>query len=135
VKSEYERARKIYSALEVDGHLKLVSSGQGDGALGLAEALAAILGGPVDRAAGNIGVRAIATTAGQKAPNDAALRERRQFNELQVHVQNLLRLSSKVRTAKWAQSNVTSLKKWSATIEPLRDWTYDELIGSASPTC
>jgi hypothetical protein len=67
--------------------------------------------------------------AGFPSPNEPRARESRQFGELQAHVDDLVRLSGKVRDARWARLDSSSVEKWMAQAEPLRDWVYDELFG------
>lgn len=129
VQREFDRAKAIFAQLNAANHLSLIASGAGDGPAGSASALAAIAGDRLEEAADGATVRAIAPPAGLAAPNEPLARERRQFNEMQAHAQNLVRLSHKVRDAKWAKADPSSLDKWNATVEPLRDWAYAEFIG------
>lgn len=133
VRSEYKRARRIFAALKIDERIKLASSGNGSGPAGSAEAFAAFVGGPADERGTDAPLRPISPPAGLTAPNEPVSRERRQFDEMQAHVQNLLRLSSKVRDKHWTRASSTSLEKWNTTVEPLRTWVYDELIGRLPP--
>lgn len=129
VRMEFDRAKSIFDRLMAGDRLKLVSSDAGTGPAGSAEAVATMVSGPIDAAQDAVMVRTVAVPAGQEVPNEPRARERRQFNEMQVHIQNLARLSSKVRDAKWARADVSSLDTWNASVEPLRDWAYDEVFG------
>jgi dienelactone hydrolase len=133
VRSEFERAAAIYRPLGKEQELVLAVSGQnGDGPAGTDAALHAFAAG--------LGVaRELAATpeAWQPPaarPNEpqaarrAAARERRQFDELQTHVQGLLRRSHQVRDAKWLR-NPTSVEEWERLRPQLRDWVHEELIG------
>jgi hypothetical protein len=55
-------------------------------------------------------------------------RQKRQFDEMQIAVQNLVRLSPNVRERKW-RADLFSVDKWLPTRNRLRDWVHDELIG------
>jgi len=57
-----------------------------------------------------------------------AQRQKRQFDEMQVHVQSLLRQSSKVRDRKW-KADLSSVAQWLPSRDRLRDWVHNELIG------
>ena len=129
VRQEFDRAKGIFDRLKAGDRLKLVAAGNGTGAAGAGEALAALAGAALEAGPDAAAVKPVAPPAGQAIPNDPRARESRQFNEMQVHAQNLARLSNKVRDAKWAKADRTSPEKWAATVEPLRDWAYDEFIG------
>lgn len=129
VQREFDRAKAIFARLDTAKRLTLIASGAGDQPAGSGAALATIAGGPLEATADGATVKAIAGPAGLVAPNEPLARERRQFNEMQAHAQNLVRLSNKVREAKWAKADRSSLEKWNASVEPLRDWAYDEFIG------
>ena len=131
VRVEYDRALSIYDQLQAGPNCQFYSSGEGNGSPGTQAALgafaAALFGQEVT----------LGATSGLK-PVEGALddvaatstdRQRRQLDELQRHVQNLLRLSPKVRDRKWAAADRSSVDKWAGSVEPLRDWVYDELIG------
>jgi len=55
-------------------------------------------------------------------------RQKRQFDEMQVHVQNLLRLSPGIRDRRW-KADLSSVERWLPSRNKLRDWVHDELIG------
>lgn len=55
-------------------------------------------------------------------------RQKRQFDEMQAFVQNLLRQSHKIRAAKW-RADLSSVKTWLPTRDRLQDVVHDELIG------
>jgi cephalosporin-C deacetylase-like acetyl esterase len=135
VRAEFDRAAATYQKLKAEDQLALVASGEGNGLAGTNEAFASFLSG--------LGVDAKFHADKEKLEpvvpdvNDAvhavvnapAARQKRQVEELQRHVQNLLRLSPKVRDQKWAAADRSSVDKWVETAKPLRDWTYNELIG------
>jgi dienelactone hydrolase len=138
VRDEFQRAAAIYRSLGKEQELVLAVSGaDGLGGPGSAPALTAFAGG--------LGVHKgldARPEAWQLAPSrsgeppvalhDPAAREKRQFDELQVHVQSLLRRSHQVRDAKWLPTPA-SAAEWERKRLPLRDWVHDELIGRLPP--
>lgn len=129
-RAEYDRAIAIYNGLKAGQNCQLYSSGEGDGPAGTQVALRAF--------AEELGIKSefknkehsLTIVDGTKL--DAEFtddRQRRQLDEMQRHVQNLMRLSPKVRDKVWAKGDRSSVEKWEATTASLRDWTYDELIG------
>ncbi|MFT4559505.1 MAG: cephalosporin-C deacetylase-like acetyl esterase [Planctomycetaceae bacterium] len=130
VRAEYDRANSIYDQLKAGKNCQLHSSGEGDGSAGTQAALQAF--------AAELGIKSEfknkehsltivpGTKLGAEFTDD---RQRRQIDELQRHVQDLMRLSPKVRDKVWAKGDRSSVEKWEATSASLRDWTYDELIG------
>ncbi|NQV23965.1 MAG: dienelactone hydrolase family protein [Rhodopirellula sp.] len=135
VRAEFDRAAEIFHKLDSADQLTLVASGEGDGPAGTTEALTAFLSGigiEAKSLADKTALKAVAPEADAVAyalVNDAVARQKRQLDELQRHVQDLMRLSSKVRDQKWATGDRSSVEKWIETSVPLRDWVYDELIG------
>lgn len=132
-RAEFDRAAPFYEGLQQPDELVFVASGEGNETGGTPEA--------VDAFASALGLAGSITTKPDAwesvkplsdAPHEplhaAAERQRRQFDELQTHVQNLLRLSSKVRDQKW-NADYSSIEKWLASGNSLRDWVYDEMIG------
>ena len=130
VRAEYYRADSIYGQLKAAGKCQLHASGEGDGPAGTKaaiEAFAAALGIEADFK--NLEHSLVPIEGLQLNSGIADDRQRRQLDELQRHVQNLMRLSPKIRDAAWAKGDRSSVEKWEATSAPLRDWVYDELIG------
>jgi dienelactone hydrolase len=138
VQAEFQRAAAIYRQLGKEPELVLAVSGEdGLGAAGTAQALEAFAAGLGVRTGLDAKPEAWQMGAARLGePSavlyDAAAREKRQFDELQVHVQNLLRRSPQVRDAKW-QRNAASVAEWERARKPLRDWVHDELIGRLPP--
>ena len=130
VRAEFERAAAIYRQLGNETQLVL-SISDGDGPAGTDTALRAFANG--------LGIETGLEAAPEPWQRDAefsdetvrrlaAARQKRQFDELQDHVQNLLRRSHQVRDAKWLR-NPTTVEDWERTRPQLRDWVHDELIG------
>ena len=138
VRAEFERAAAIYRQLGREQELVLAVSGnEGDGPAGTDEALLAFAGGlgihkGLDARPEAWQLAASRVDGPPVALHGAAAREKRQFHELQVHVQSLLRRSPHVRDAKWLPSP-TSAAAWARIRQPLRDWVHDELIGRLPP--
>ncbi len=133
VRLEFDRAKRFFDAAKAGERLALVASAEGDGPAGTPRTLAMFgkgLGVTADFQRGTGAVDSgTPRLAGLEAPNEPRAREKRQLNELQTHVQNLLRLSNKVRDKQWSKADRSTPEKWAATVEPVRDWVYDELIG------
>lgn len=133
VRLEHDRAKRFFEALGASDKLTLSSSGEGDGPAGTPRALTAFL--KALGAESNFSTPTPTVTVPQPffpevAPaNEPKAREKRQLEELQVHVQTLLRRSHKVRDKQWSKADRSTPEKWAATVEPVRSWVYDELIG------
>ncbi len=129
-RAEYDRAISIYDKLQASQNCQLHSSGEGDGSAGTQVAIqsfAAKLGIEAEfKALGNT-----LTAVEDSKPNTGTTddRQRRQLDEMQRHVQDLMRLSPKVRDAAWAKGDRSLVEKWEESSASLRDWVYDELIG------
>jgi cephalosporin-C deacetylase-like acetyl esterase len=130
VRAEVDRAQLIFDKLDLGTHLRFIASGEGDRPAGTTEALVAL--GLIDTDPDYSSLKSPLKPE-EGALSDAADvardRERRQGAELQRHVQDLMRLSPKVRDKAWAKGDRSSVEKWEATSASLRDWVYDELIG------
>lgn len=133
VRLEHDRAKRFFEALGASEKLTLSSSSEGDGPAGTPRALTAFakaLGVESEFAKPTPATTAVAQPVeGVVAPNEPKAREKRQLEQLQVHVQTLLRRSHKVRDAKWNKLDRSTPEKWAAGVEPLRDWVYDSMIG------
>ncbi|MDA0808815.1 MAG: hypothetical protein O3B68_12535 [Planctomycetota bacterium] len=132
VRAEFDRAAETFRKLKCEDHLTLVASGEGDGPPGAGEAFTAFLAGfgikPAFQAT-NEKLEISQPNEDATALNNPEARQERQLDEMQRHVQNLMRLSPKVRDQKWAKGDRSSVEKWEETSASLRDWVYDELIG------
>ena len=127
VRSEFDRAGKIFARCGADANLELAISDAGTGLAGTG--VAAFARGleidiPPD----------LQPTVWRRVNSDrdpaqvAALREARQFAELQRHVQKLLRLSPKIRERRWRDDD-RPIDGWLAARGELKNWVYDTLIG------
>lgn len=132
VRAEYDRAAIHFDRLKAGSNCQLYSSGEGDGAGGSREAVQSFASGlmenDIDLSNLNSPLK-IEEGALNDLADVAHHRERRQGAELQLHVQNLMRLSPKVRDQKWAAGDRSSVEKWVETSASLRDWVYDDMIG------
>ena len=137
VQAEFQRAAALYRHLGHESNLNLAVSGpDGQGPAGTDAALqdfAASLGVDGKRTAPPASWQ---LTPGQPAGPDIVrqslnARQKRQFDELRTHVQDVLRLSHQVRDAKW-RPHPTSPDDWKQRRPELRDWVHDELIGRVS---
>ena len=134
VRAEFQRAAAIYRELGRHEELVLAVSGtEGTGPAGTAQAIGTLAAGlGIDQ---GLDVEPEPWQIADSRPGgppvaayDAAAREKRQFDELEAHVQNLLRRSPQARDAKW-RLNQASAEEWELARKPLRDWVHDELIG------
>lgn len=132
VRVEYDRAMQTYKQLDAATSFEFFASGEGDQAPGTREAIQAFTRG-VEQATvlpkTFSALTKVETPKGLPIPNVASEREKRSVMQMQKFVQNLLRLSNKVRDKAWSSGDRTSVATWTKTSAPLRDWVYDELIG------
>ena len=125
VRREFARAQKLTSGLEPAGGLRLVVSGDGSGPFGSAAALKSFLG----QLHSGLELADDAGGASSRAAVDPARRHARQMHELDRHNQWLLRESPYVRDEFFRKVDYSSLEKYAQTIEPYREFFYDEVIG------
>jgi len=59
--------------------------------------------------------------------------DRRPHEQIQAHVQNLIRQSQVTRRQFWAQADTSSLEKWNQTKEPYRRHLWEEVLGKLPP--
>jgi cephalosporin-C deacetylase-like acetyl esterase len=135
VKSEFERAKAIYEKLKVGNHIQLVTSGvDGRGNSTSHDAIKAFA-----EKAGWKDFQLKPTTPGLAdwsipAP-DPKVVQRRQVEEAVEFTQKTLRNSYRVRDKLFSQADRSSVDKWVASAEKLREHVYNELIGKlADPT-
>jgi len=131
VRVEFDRADAHFKNFEGGQVLHLLASGEGDGPAGASKAIeqfGAYIGCDRNFSLSKSSLK-VEPGALDDATDYAKDRERRQGAELQRHVQDLMRLSPKVRDKVWTKGDRSSLEKWEETSGSLRDWVYDELIG------
>jgi dienelactone hydrolase len=119
IRSEVDRARAA-------GNVQLVVSGTGRGAPGSTEALTALLK--------SLGVPLPQFSTGKPPKDlrgdfDSSARLHRQFDQLVVHTQALIRASGQKRAAFWSKADSSSTQAWRQTTQPLRNYFWEEVIG------
>ena len=127
VQSEFEAAAKIYDQLKVGKQISLVTSGaDGRGPAGSEAAITRLAD-----LAGIANFVAVAKLPAAKLvePFDRSAVQKRQVGEAIEFTQKTLRHSYKTRDKLFAQADRSSLEKYVATSEKLRDHVYRELIG------
>lgn len=84
-----------------------------------------------------MGVGAISPDATTPQPSGSArdpqVRLKRQFDELVVYTQRLMREVALERAKFWEKADATSLETWQATVQPYRDYLWEEVIGKLPP--
>jgi len=134
VRSETERARKFYAVYGAESGLQLVETGlAGAGLPGTSEAVQLFLGGLWPGAESGAGAEAGAGVievagAGERLGEYVLDREGRQLDEMQEHVQRLIRGSQRVRDGEW-QVRPGEESGWPERQSRLRVVVRDELIG------
>lgn len=137
VRAEIDRARSFFRVYEQEQQLALVVNGdQGDGAPGNDAALHAFteglrLGGRLTPPAQPWSPESRPRVEKSELPQVTRAREKRQFDELQSHVQSLLLRSHQVRDSRW-RLNPVALDDWQRQQPQLRKWVHEELIGRVS---
>jgi dienelactone hydrolase len=128
VEREFRRASVSYRRFTREQELVLTVSGeQGHGPAGSPNAVTAFaagLGIEVDFDAAPAKWESVRTPSHRD-------REKRQFDELQVFVQNLMRQSHTTRDRIW-KADLTSVKTWLPTRDRLQKHVHEELIGRLS---
>ncbi len=126
VKREVAREKKLVEGLKPAAPITLVISDGGIGPFGSAPALEAFLtslcpsckpansGGPVEHLPEQF---------------DPQIRQKRQMHEIDRHSQWLLEESQYVRKEFFKKLDVSSLEKFQETVEPYRDFFYNEVVG------
>ncbi len=59
--------------------------------------------------------------------------DRRPHEQIQTHVQNLIRQSEAARRQFWAQADTSSVEKWNQTKQPYRRHLWEEVLGKLPP--
>jgi dienelactone hydrolase len=126
VRREVDRARALVKGLDPAPRIELVESGGGTGPYGSEKALAALL----DALVPALRLKPLAP-APRFEPKVLApeARHARQMHELDRHTQWLLSESSYVRQEFMKNLDTSSLEKYQKTVEPYRDYFYNEVIG------
>ncbi|MFN4919075.1 MAG: hypothetical protein ACK5MM_06610, partial [Planctomyces sp.] len=134
VRAETERARKFYRVYGAESGLQLVETGlAGAGLPGTSEAVQLFLGGLWPGAEAGAGTESGAGVievagAGERLGEFVLDRERRQLDEMQEHVQRLIRGSQRVRDGEWLVRPGEE-SGWPGRQSRLRVVVRDELIG------
>ena len=127
VQSEFKLAQGIYEQLKVPQRIQLVSSGaDGHGAAGSEAAIASL---SKISAIENFTPTAKLPAMKLVEPFDRAAVQKRQVAEAIEFTQKTLRHSYKMRDKLFSQADRSSLDKYVATSEKLREHVYRELIG------
>lgn len=130
---ERDRAAVYFRAASAEQQLVLAVSDAGSGPPGTDQALTAFTDGlrlPSRRHSvpPAWGANASAAEHSEMQSRLHAERERRQFQELQAHVQGLLNRSHQVRDARW-RVNPARIDDWKARLPELRRLVHEDLIG------
>ena len=126
VQGEFNQAKSIYEQLKVADHIRLVTSGaEGRGPATSAAAVAAL----AETAHHKIAAAVASPAVRLAAPVNKSAVQQRQVNEAIEFTQKTLRHSYKTRDKLFAQADRSSLDKYVASSEALRDHVYKELIG------
>lgn len=125
VRPEFEKAKVFYHKLRKPDELVLVVSGTGQGPPGSAKAVQSLAAGL--GVAGILNGWKFEPTPMDQWPKTIA-REQRQLDEMQAHVQRLLKRSAAVRAKKW-RTTAASPDEWRQRGNVLRKWVHEELIG------
>lgn len=134
VRAEVARALTFYRVHDQEEQLALVVNGdRGDGSPGDEAALRAFAAGLGLHSRLPIPATPWLPESGPPVERRhviqaAHAREKRQLDELQTHVQNLLLRSHQIRDARW-RLNPVSPEAWKQQQPELRKWVHDELIG------
>lgn len=134
VLTEVDRARKVYERLDREDSLEVETSGEEDGGAGASRAFTCFLQGlkltPALEPSGATWRMEEKGSAESRARRMID-RERRYFEQLQQHVQGLVRRSSSVRDAMWSMDTLTA-EAWPARREKLARETRREFLGELS---
>ena len=133
VQTEFYRATSYLPQLERDSRLTLAVSGKdGTGPAGSEKAVWSFLAGlgmtERVRSAEPEAPWKIEKTHSALSPQHKKDRQRRQLDELQVHVQSLMRLCQKTRDERWLVG-VIPAEGWLAPRDAMRKTIHEELIG------
>ncbi|MDD4144987.1 MAG: hypothetical protein PHN68_10165, partial [Prolixibacteraceae bacterium] len=128
VRSEAERAGRIYSDLGVPEKFQFVESALGFGSPASAEAVDRLLrGAGVERE--NLVEGKRYQMADSRVGFDSDLRMKGEVNELMFHMDQLIAGSSEKRRRFWKEADATSPESWELTTDYYRDYFWEELMG------
>ncbi|MBS0201327.1 MAG: dienelactone hydrolase family protein [Planctomycetes bacterium] len=126
VQAEFKKAKSIYEQLKAAGHIRLVISGaDGRGPAASLPAVAAL----AETAHHKIAAEVSAPAVRLSAPVNKSAVQQRQVNEAIEFTQKTLRHSYKTRDKLFAKADRSSVEKYVATSDALREHVYQELIG------
>lgn len=125
VEREFKSAAEIYASLAAEKAIQLVASDQGKGPAGTRKALAKLyealeLSPLPEEESEPLKLDVVV---------DAADRQQRQVAELVEFTQDKLKLCYRVRDKLWSQADRSSVEKWTASAEKLRQHVMEEMIG------
>jgi dienelactone hydrolase len=127
VQKEFKLAQSIFDQVKPNSGIRLITSGaDGKGTSGTGPALAALAEG---LAASDFKATATDQVSRLPEPLDRIAVQKRQVDEAIEFTQRTLRSSYKTRDKLFSQADRSSLDKYVATSEKLRDHVYQELIG------
>jgi len=129
VRNEFDRAAAWYARLGAAAKLSLTVSGTGDGPPGSQAALESFVR-QLD--AGKLALPG-AASAPTNVAEDAAMRSKRQFHQMVEFNQELVRRSDAACRDFWSKADPSSLASWERTIQPYRDYFWNEIIGRYPP--
>jgi dienelactone hydrolase len=125
VEREFAKAKAIYEELGAGDALQLVASGKGTGPAGSRRAL--------NRLYDLLDIEPLPDDETKPLKLDAMVdvadRQRRQVQELIDFTQRKLQLCYRVRDKLWSAADRSSVDKYVETVEKLRQFVYDEMIG------
>ena len=127
VLEEANKAKTIYQKLKVSENIQIVVNDKGNGHPGSTEALQFLLNG--------IGVQADVSKSRERKLNDRrtdfdpAERQNNQIIELLHHLDKVIQYCKVEREAFWNKADLSSIKQWTATTEPYREYFSKELMG------
>ena len=130
VSAEVNRASEVFAKLGVGDRLRLVKSDQGRGQPGSEAALSAFVGGLGGDAVSGSGLSGAGNAPqDRRRVFDAAVRLRRQFDELVEFSQQVVRQSEFTRREFWSHADHSSADAWDRSLDHYRDYFWNEVMG------
>ncbi len=127
VRREFQRARRLVSGFSPVPRMELIASGDGRGPFGTSKTLAVflnMLSPDCTLAPDQADASRLAASS-----NAAVARQTALVEQLNRHSQQLLAASAEVRREFFKNLDTSSLEKFQKTIEPYREFFYNEVIG------